>query len=83
MQIPGTQASPTESESVGLELQGLHFFFFFLRATLVAYGCSQTRGRDRAVASGLHHSSQKRQILNPLIKAKDRTCILMDTSRVR
>ena len=28
----------------------------------------------------LHHSSQQGQILNPLSEAKDRTCILMDTS---
>ena len=32
------------------------FNFFFLRATLEAYGGSQARGPTRAVASGLHHS---------------------------
>ena len=35
------------------------FFFFFLclfRATLVAYGGSQARGRIGTVAAGLHHS---------------------------
>ena len=31
----------------------------------------------------LHHSSQQHSILNPLSKARDRTCILMDTSRIR
>ena len=30
----------------------------------------------------LHHSSQQHQILNPLSKATDQTCILMDTSQV-
>ena len=30
----------------------------------------------------LHHSSQQCQILNPLSKTRDRTCILTDTSRV-
>ena len=30
----------------------------------------------------LHHSSQQRQILNPLTEARDRTCNLMDPSRV-
>ena len=30
----------------------------------------------------LHHSSGQRQILNPLSKARDRTCILMDAGRV-
>ena len=31
----------------------------------------------------LHHSSQQCQILNPLSKAKNRTCILLDTSWIR
>ena len=30
----------------------------------------------------LHHSLQKPCILNPLSEARDRTCVLMDTSRV-
>ena len=30
----------------------------------------------------LHHSSRQHQILNPLSKARDQTCILMDTSQV-
>ena len=30
----------------------------------------------------LHHSSQQRQILNPLSKARDQTCILIDTAQV-
>ena len=30
----------------------------------------------------LHHCSQQCQILNPLSKARDRTQVLMDTSRV-
>ena len=30
----------------------------------------------------LYHSSQQRQILNPLSEARGQTCILMDTSRV-
>ena len=30
----------------------------------------------------LHHSSQQRWILNPLIEVKDQSCILMDTSQV-
>ena len=40
----------------------LFFFFFFLlflRAILAAYGSSQARGQIRAVAAGLHHSSQQ------------------------
>ena len=31
----------------------------------------------------LYHSSQQCQILNPLNEARDRTCILMDTSQIR
>ena len=31
----------------------------------------------------VHHSSQQRQILNPLSKARDRTCNLMVPSRIR
>ena len=30
----------------------------------------------------LHHSSWQRWILNPLSESRDRTCILMDPSRV-
>ena len=30
----------------------------------------------------LHHSSWQRRILNPLSRASDRTCVLMDTSWV-
>ena len=31
----------------------------------------------------LHHSSQQGQLLNPLSKAGDGTCILVDTSQIR
>ena len=69
--------------------------FCLFRATPVAYGGSQARGPIGAVAAGLHHckampdpslvcdlhhSSQRCRILNPLIKARDWTCVLMDTS---
>ena len=70
--------------------QGIKFSFcefsFLFRATPVAHGASQARGLSRAIAAGLHHShsyvgsrhhsSQQAQILNPLSKAKDRTCNL-------
>ena len=29
----------------------------------------------------LHHSSQHRQVINPLSKARDQICVLTDTSR--
>ena len=59
-----------------------HIIFFFggglFRATTAACGDSQAKGRIRAAAAGLHHSSQQRQILNPLSETRDQTCVLMD-----
>ena len=59
----------------------------------MAYGGSQAGVRIRAIAADLctampdpnhicdlHHSSQQQWILNTLSGARDRTCILMDTS---
>ena len=48
----------------------------------MAYGGSQARGQIRALAAGLHHSSQQHQILNPLSRAKDQTCVLLDASQI-
>ena len=76
----------------------MYLFLLLFSATPVAYGGSQARGRMGAAASGLHHShsnagsshicnlhhsSLQHQVLNPLSEARDRTCILMDTSRIR
>ena len=41
-----------------------------------------TATQDLSCIRDLHCSSQQRQILNPLIKARDRTHILMDISWV-
>ena len=73
--------------------------FAFSRATPEAYGGSQARRLIGAVATGLHqshsnakstshvcdlhHSSRQRWILNPLSKARDRTCNLMVPSQIR
>jgi len=38
---------------------------------------------DPSCFCNLHHSSWQCQILNPLIEARDRTCILMDASQIR
>ena len=57
--------------------------FCFFRAMHVAYGSSQARGQIRTVYASLYHSSQQCRILRPLSKARDQTCILTDTSRVR
>ena len=56
----------------------MYLVFCHFRATPVAYRSSQARGWIKAVAAGLHHSSQQCQILNPLSEAS----ILMDASWV-
>uniref|UniRef100_A0A8D1DAL5 Uncharacterized protein n=1 Tax=Sus scrofa TaxID=9823 RepID=A0A8D1DAL5_PIG len=38
---------------------------------------------DPSRVCDLHYSSQQRRILNPLSEARDRTCVLMDTSQIR
>ena len=40
-----------------------------------------TATRDPSCIFDLYHSSWRHQILNPLSEARDRTCILMDTSQ--
>ena len=74
----------------------LWVFFCFLRAAPAECGDSQARGWIRATAaslhqsrqlgiwagSDLHHSSWQCRILNPLSKARDRTCVLMDASQI-
>ena len=58
-----------------------NFFVCVFRATPTAYGRSQARGQIGATAAGLHHSSQQRQILNPLSEARDQTRVLMEPQR--
>ena len=62
LRSPQPQA-PIDLLSVSVDLSLLDFFFFGLfwsfclfRAASSAYGGSQTRGRIRTVAAGLHHS---------------------------
>ena len=72
-------------------------FGLLFRATPAAYGGSQARSLIGAVATGLPHShsnsgselrlqpaphSWQCWILNPLSKARDRTCILTDASHI-
>ena len=49
---------------------------------LSAYATA-TATQDLNCICNLRHSSQKHWILDPLTEARDQTCILMDTSRVR
>ena len=58
------------------------FLFFFFMPAPVAYAGSQARGRVRVAAAGLCHSSQQRQILNPLSEARAWTRVLVATSRI-
>ena len=60
--------------------QRTSIFFGLFRAAPALYGGSQSSGGIGAAAASLHHSSQKRHILNPLSEARDQTCIFMDTS---
>ena len=57
-------------------------FFFLCRATPTPYGGYQAKGQIGVTDAGLHHSSQQQWILNPLSKARDRTCNLMISSRI-
>ena len=75
----------------------LYFFFFFLwlrpwhiqvpgpgmesELQHQAYSTA-TVTPDRSHICDLHRSSRQHQILHPLGKARDRTCILMETSQV-
>ena len=72
-----------------------YFSFFLFWASPAGYGSSQAGDQIGAAAAGLHHSHsnarsgphlwfmpEQRQILNPPSEARDRTCILMDTSLV-
>ena len=77
----------------------IYFFIFcFFRPTPAAYGSFQASGRIGAAAEAtatatatpdpscicnFRHSLRQHWILNPLSKAGDRTCILMDTSQIR
>ena len=73
------------------------FFFFFFFFLCLWGGTLATRGQIGATAAGLSHSHTnteselclqpipqltKCQIPNPLSKARDGTCILMDTSQI-
>ena len=75
--------------------KSLFIYFLSFRAAPGAHGGSQARGWIGAVAPAyatdtatpdpncicnLHHSSRQRRILNPLTKARDRICVLMDTT---
>ena len=49
-----------------------------VESELLAY-TTATATLDPSHICDLHHSSQQHQILDPLNKARDQTCVLMDT----
>ena len=59
-----------KANNYGHTVQHSAVLFFLFRAARVA-------------VCVLHHSSRQHWILNPLSKARDQSCILTDTSRVR
>ena len=89
--VPATHPTP-------LSLSLFFFFFFsILGLPCVAYGSSRlgielepqlpahttvTATWDLSHICGQHHSSQQRQIPDPLCEARARTCVLMDTSQI-
>ena len=91
------QSRPGQNQGLGQKLYLTEFFVCLFRATPTAYGGFQARGRIRAVAAGLrhshsnsgsdlhlwlHHSPWQCWILNSLSEARNRTCILTDTSQI-
>jgi len=87
----------TALTSVRWYLIVVFFFFCLFRAVLVAHAGFQARGWIGAIATSLHHSHSNPRsephlqrtpqlmvmlILNPLSKATDQTCILMDASQI-
>ena len=52
-----------------------------LELQLPAYAAA-TPTLDSSHICTLHHSLQQCQILNPMGKARDRTCVLMDASQI-
>ena len=64
------------------EVVGNAYFDFDFSTVPMAHGGSESRGEIVAAAASLYHSSRQCRILNPLSKARDPTCILMDTSQI-
>ena len=90
-------SAPGGMTSVSAILAFVFVFLFLFRAAPSTHGGSQVRGQIRAVATSLHyshskpdlscvcdlhHSSQQCQIFNPLSKARNQTCVLMDASQI-
>ena len=53
-----------------------------LELQLPAYATA-TATQDPSHVFDPHHSSRQRRILNPLMEARNQTCVLMDASQIR
>ena len=67
---------------LGLQLQHMEVPKLGVKSELQCRPTPQPQQQDLSCSRDLHHSSQQCHILHPLSKARDRTWILMDTSRV-
>ena len=67
----GTNSRDMEVPRLGVKLE----------LQVLAY-VTDTATQDLSHVCDLHHSSRQHQILNPLRKARDRTCFLTDTSQI-
>ena len=52
-----------------------------LELQLLAYTTATATG-DQSCICDLHHSSQQRQVADPLSEARGQTCVLMDASQI-
>ena len=57
------------------------FFLFFLWPHFQHMEITRLGIKSQPLAPGLHHNTRQCWILNPLSRARDPTCILMDTYR--
>ena len=80
----GELGSYKQGSDLFLSVYAIYLFIYFclFRAAPTAYGGSQARGQNRSCSHWPIPQPQQHQILNPLIKARDRTCIFMDTSQI-
>ena len=61
-------------KAVIIEQEKMHISTVYTTATAMP---------EPSCVCNLHHSSWQHRMLNPLSEARDRTCVLMDTSQIR
>ena len=69
---------------LGLHPQHLEVLRLGVKSELYLPACTTVSSTpDPSCVCNLHHSSWQHQMLNPLSRARDWTCVLMDTSWIR